>query len=320
MGGKDNNQNSEKLKKTIKALGLAVGILLIAVILLSIKFIPANQDSEANMENEYNFLNPARQFYNHQNLIVNFQPLRDFLDQFEADPNVSIYFEFLNTGASIAVHRDAEFYPASLLKVPVAMATAKKIERGEWRWDNKLVLMSADKDDRYGTLYREEIGSTWTIEELIRRSLSDSDNTAHFILVRNLELEEINDVYDHMGLKDFLSTSGYLSAKRYSVIFRSLYNASYLASDVSQKLLTFLSQSDFNNYLQSGLPENITFSHKIGESSEPNVFLDSGIVFSAGRPYILTVIVQTRPKEKAEQIMKNISQEVYKYVNEYVEE
>ena len=88
------------------------------------------------------------------------------------------------------------------------MAVAKKIEKGEWKWSNELVLMSTDKDDKFGTLFKEPTNSTHTIEELVKRSLSDSDNTAHFMLVRNLEMEEVQDVYDHMGLPGFLETKG----------------------------------------------------------------------------------------------------------------
>ena len=118
------------------------------------------------------------------------------------------------------------------------MVVAKKIERGEWKWNNELVLMSADKDKRFGALYKEPSDSTHTIEDLVKRSLSDSDNTAHFMLVRNLGVEEINAVYEHMGIKDFLDTDGRLSAKRYSVILRALYSSSYLSEENSQKLLS----------------------------------------------------------------------------------
>ena len=75
----------------------------------------------------FSLLNPARMFIKQEDLIINFQPLRDYLnDKYEVDPNVSIYFEYLPTGSNIAISKDAEFYPASLLKVPVAMAAAKK--------------------------------------------------------------------------------------------------------------------------------------------------------------------------------------------------
>ena len=269
---------------------------------------------------KFTLLNPARAFIKQKDLIVNFQPLRDYLnDKYEADPNVSVYFEYLPTGASIAINKDAEFYPASLLKVPVAMAVAKKVERGDWKWTNELVLMSADKDDGFGTLHKEPANSTHTIEKLVRLSLSDSDNTAHFMLARNLEVEEIEDVYDHMGLKDFLKSDGRLSAKRYSVMMRALHSASYISEENSQKLLLYLSQSPFKYYIQSGLEKDVVFSHKIGISEEENVFIDSGIVYAKNRSYILTVMIKDKDEQASKKIMADISGKVYNYVKDYEE-
>jgi len=36
--------------------------------------------------------------------------------------------------------------PASLIKVPLAMAVMKKIESGDWNLYNELVLMKEDRD------------------------------------------------------------------------------------------------------------------------------------------------------------------------------
>ena len=269
---------------------------------------------------QFPLLNPARKFIKQEDLIINFQPLRDELNQkYEADSNISIYFEYLPTGASISINKDAEFYPASLLKVPVAMAVAKKIERGEWKWTNELVLMSTDKDDKFGTLYKEPTNSTHTIEDLARRSLSDSDNTAHFMLVRNLDIEEMKDAYDHMGLKGFLETEGSLSAKKYSVMLRTLYASSYLSAEHSQKLLAYLAQSPFNDYIQSGMPQGVAFTHKIGVDADKKVYLDSGVVYTQSRPYILTVMTKNKDEQKAKEIMKDISEKAYNYVKEYKE-
>lgn len=269
---------------------------------------------------QFLFLNPVRKFLDPKDLIVNVQPLRDYLNtHYEADSNISMYFEYLPTGASISINKDVEFYPASLLKIPVAIAVAKKIDKGEWAWDNKLVLMATDKDDKFGTLYKESTGSIYTIEELVRRSLVDSDNTAHFILIRNLETSEVESAYAHMGLDGFLETDGGMSAKRYSVILRALYNASYLSEENSEKLISFLSQEPFREYLGSGLPKTITFAHKIGIDTSRKVYLDSGIIYLGRRPYILIVMIKQKTQEQAQEIMKNISEKVYTYVKDYQE-
>ena len=316
----DKNQNAKSAKWRLIGLGIFSAILLASNIWTLIVYAPSRQGSTiSDSKNKYPLLDPSRGTYDRADRIINFQPLRDYFDKYEADSNISIYFEYLSTGANIAIHKDAEFYPASLLKVPVAMTVAKKIEKGEWKWTNELVLLSTDKDDKFGTLYKEPANSTHTIEDIVRRSLSDSDNTAHFILVRNLEMEEMRDVYDHMGLGGFLETEGSLSAKRYSVMVRALYAGSYISDENSQKLLTYLTQSPFDYYIQSGLSQDVPFAHKIGVDADKKVYLDSGIVYAHNRPYILTVMTKDKDEQKAKELMKDVSEKAYHYIKDYQE-
>ena len=130
---------------------LSVGFSIWAVFFYAPQYCRENGELE---KSEYNLLDPARKIYKPGDLIINIQPLRDELNKIGEDPNISIYFEYLPTGANIAVNKDAEFFPASLLKLPVAMAAAKKVAAGEWQWQNELVLMRNDKDDKFGDLYK----------------------------------------------------------------------------------------------------------------------------------------------------------------------
>lgn len=315
-------QRENNPQKTLRKYVIILILIFVASAILNVYlFFGGGNDIGENAEqnkNQFSLLNPARKFIEQKDLIINFQPLRDYLNnKYEADSNVSIYFEYLPTGANIAISKDAEFYPASLLKVPAAMAAAKKIDKGEWKWDNKLVLMSTDKDDKFGTLYKEPTGSVFTIEELVRRSLVDSDNTAHFILLRNLEISEINNVYAHMGLDGFLETDGSISAKRYSVILRALYNSSYLSDASSQKIISFLSEEESKEFLESGLPGDITFAHKIGIDTGKKIYLDSGIIYFGRRPYILVAMIRSKTEAQAKEIMKDISEKVFDYVKNY---
>ena len=319
----DQRQNAKSAKWRVIGLGIFSAILLASNIWTLAVYAPSQQGSTiSDSKNKYPLLDPSRGTYDRADRIINFQSLRDFLNnEYEADKNVSIYFEFMNTGANIAMNKDAEFWPASLLKVPVAMAATKKIEAGDWKWDSKLVLTGLDKDEKFGDLYKQPVGSTFTIEDLLRRSLSDSDNTAHFMLIRNLEPEEIEAVYKHIGLDGYLlNTSSVIGAKQYSALFRSLYTASYISGDNSQKLLTLMAQSSFREYLSTGLPTNISFAHKFGIDREKKVWLDSGIVYRENRPYILTVMIKSEKEDMARVAMKTISENVYRYINEYKEE
>lgn len=307
-------------KRTTYILYACIALLLIANIITVIFYIQEKKYGLQGTMNLTKFLSPMRLFVADKDVVVNFNPLRTYLnDTYEVDPDISVYFEFLNTGANISISKDAEFFPASLLKVPVAMAAIKKIEKGTWKWENELVLMAGDKDDHFGDLYKQPIGTRFTIEYLIKKILEDSDNTAYYMVLRNLEKDEVQAVWNHLGLQDFFSKDGKISAKRYAVVIRSLYHAAFLSKEDSSKVLEWLTKTPFTEYLEQGLPKGVEFSHKIGVSTDESVYMDAGIVYLPNRPYLLIVMTHGKNKKEAEKVMKDISLKTYEYIIGYDE-
>lgn len=267
------------------------------------------------MKNQYKFLDPAQGFYKQKDLIVDFQPLRNELNEIGKNKNISIYFEYLPTGANISVNKDIALWPASLMKIPVAMAVMKKIEKGEWKLENELVLFNDDKDSRFGELYKEPVGSRFTILKLLDEMLINSDNTSRSIFMRNLDVSEITEVLENLGIEDVFNEDREVTTKKFSIFWRSLFVASYLSPEHSQKLLEIMNQSPSQNYLRQGMPENIPFSHKIGVSDD--VYSDSGISYAPNRPFIITVMMREKDENKMEETMKLIMEKSYNYVANY---
>lgn len=288
--------------------------------------------SVTELSQKYSLLDPGALLISEQDLLVRFQPLRNaMIAQYENNEKfyIGLYFEYLPTGANIVVNNNRAMWPASLIKIPVAMAVMKKIERGEWRLDNQLVILDEDKDSSFGDLYLEPTGTTLTIEALLKATLVDSDNTAHFVLLRNLDAEELEDVFIHLGLDEVLdglknspdatSLDNRMTAKTYSIFFRSLFNATFLSPENSQYFLNSMVESVVE-YAKKGIPENVLYVHKTGIRDEDGVWADSGIVYEHRRPYLLTVMIEKKPdvevtKEEVEELFKEISSQVYTYVH-----
>lgn len=323
-----------RLKNNRRELQMLVLILVLIVSNIFVYLFYLENREVHSFENDYQFLNPAVKLAEGRDLIVNFQPLRESLsNKYEGreDYMISIYFEYLSTGANIAINKDEEVWPASLIKIPVAMAMMKKVQSGKWKFDNELVILDEDKDDGFGILYQQPTGTTMTIKKLLEESLINSDNTAHLVLLRNLDSSEIEDIYNHLGLDDIVSdvkkrstqdVDNRITAKRYSIFFRALYNSTYLLPEYSEKFLNTLGRAP-KEYLNLGIPEEVRFVHKTGIRIGESVHADSGIVYVPNRPYLITVMIQKRDNisesddEKVRQIFKDISEEIYNYVSKF---
>lgn len=321
---------SKQSRKYSLALFAGIGCVLSIIVGIVAVHIFRTYDT-TNALRRYSFLGPAAVLQDKQDALVNFHPLRESLKNTYTNHDdylVSIYFEYLPTGAHISVNRDARIWPASLIKIPVAMAAMKKVERGDWKLSNELVILDEDKDRDFGELYRKPTGTTIAIEQLLEESLARSDNTAHFVLLRNIESSELEEVFIHLGLDETLEAlkraptelevDNRMTARGFSIFFRSLYNATYLSPEYSQMFLSILLNSP-REYLALGLPEEVPFAHKTGIRADDQVWVDSGIVYLARRPYLLTVMIQKNPNalvptSSPEELFSVISKEVHDYV------
>ncbi|MBI2476297.1 MAG: serine hydrolase [Candidatus Taylorbacteria bacterium] len=280
--------------------------------------------SNVGFSNPYPLIDPARSFTPQEHFIVNLQPLREELRELvqkEGPGSVSLYFEFLNTGANINIGQEVRIWPASLSKLPLAMAVMKKVEDGAWQLDTELVLKEEEKDAEFGALFQNPAGTTFTVERLLQELLTNSDNTAYHIFLENMNPPELDSIIIETGLEELFDKKGWFSAKEYSRLWRALYTSSFLKRGNSTRILKWLSETDFDEYLASGIDKNILFAHKWGRNQNYRVFLDSGIVYIPNRPYIITVMIRgdgsAGEEGRATMILQNIGSTVYNYIISY---
>lgn len=325
MSQKNYQNNNNFFKKHWKTLLIFVLIISNIAIYFGVKPEPQN-DPGIEYRQKYPLLDGNRRLANVEDLIVNLQPLRDYLkklpEQNKEWADMSIYFESLNTGASVTVNVDLQLWPASLAKLPAAMVAMKKVEKGDWTLETKLQMLAEDADLERTPDIVSEIGKSFDIKFLLERLLLESDNTAYKMIVRNLSDEELNSIGQLVGLEEIFTDNGKISAKDYSRLFRALYLAVYLNEDNSQFLLTLLQDSDFKDFVRAGVPSSTPYAHKWGTNLHISTYADSGIVYVDKRPYIISIMIQGKSanedenRAKASALMKEIGQKTHDYMSQ----
>lgn len=235
--------------------------------------------------------------------------------------HISVYFRDLNNGPWFGIDEQTVFAPASLLKVPLAIAYYKLAEEDSTIL--KKMIVFNDPNDSSGVVQSVkpkenlEMGKAYEVEDLIRRMLIYSDNHAYSLLFKNLKSDDIRRVYKDFGfnLDSVGRTDEIATVQSYSAFLRILYNASYLNQADSEKVLGMLSESDFKNGLPAGVPENVAVSHKFGErgsiNSNDKQFSDCGIIYYPGHPYLMCVNVKGSNFENQISAIKEVSSAVY---------
>ena len=173
-------------------------------------------------------------------LIVNFKPLKQKLQTYikETNANVSVYVENLRNGAFMGIDEKAEFYPASLNKLPVAILIMKSIENGELTFYTKLQIKDSDRTNISGKLFKTK-EKELPLRTLLEKMLTDSDNTAARVLFRNIDTEDFKLILDYYGIDLGVKKEGnqvtvedLMSPKSISNLFSSLYFLQYLSRKI----------------------------------------------------------------------------------------
>lgn len=275
-----------------------------------------------NDPQEFPFLSKRIFAEQSNDIFISFMPLRLSLRDYvgKQEQKISIYFEYLPSGSSIGINDTEEVQMASLLKLPTVMAVYKKIEEGELTKGQVLTAIQKDLDPLYGNFWKQGVGASLTVEEAIRKTLIESDNTTQKMLYRTLSPEDEHRLHNELDAR--METVGtktipYISAKSYSSFLRSLYLASYLNRNSSNEILSILTESTFDDGVEAGVDAQIKVAHKTGNidvDGKERVTNDCGIIYIPQRPYILCIFVKGGTEKQAQESMQYLSGMIYGYV------
>ena len=231
--------------------------------------------------------------------------------------HISYFARVLNNWWTFWFDTERRYIPASLVKLPLAMAVLKNtplelLSETVTIWDDIEVL------PRNIWAERTQIWGTYSLRQLIENMLIYSDNIATEALFMLLWENIINTVYRDIGLKpiDFDNIESVnISPKQYAWFFRILYNASYIWQRRSEYLLHTLSRSDFDDGIAWPLPNFIKVSNKFWErsytdSSEKQLH-DCGIIYAQKSPYVLCIMTSWDNYGQLSDIIQEISRMIY---------
>lgn len=292
----------------------------------------SSTSQQVRQTGEYRFINPLLECEVSEGTIdARKQNFRDDLDQFVQKvkkerglSEVAVYFRDLNNGPTFGVDEQGEFFPASLLKVPVMMAYYRWAERESGLLATEIRYQEVMDFGYTPTIVPREmlsIGQSYSVEELIRRTIVYSDNQALYLLTKNLPKTYLQELFKILGVgEDVLVDSGAkLTVKEYAGFFRILFNSSYLSREFSEKALALLSSTDYNDALPAGVPKGVVVSHKFGEAGTANVerqLHDCGIVYFPDHPYLACVMTRGRDVDELKGAITDVSRFIYEKIDE----
>ncbi len=254
--------------------------------------------------------------------------IQQIVDEEKSEKHIiraSIFYRDLNSRRWFGVNDIDKFYPASLIKLPIAIMYYKiaELEPGVFDKELKIPENEGDNSDQYYPPAESLVaGKSYPIKELIRHMLEYSDNAPFSTLAdagkvfREKVLSDLN-IYEPLAGEGEGAWS--INARSYANIFRMLHNASYVNVQSANEILNTLSRSTFTSGIVAGVPENVVVAHKFGEAAgmesdgdvKSLILNDCGIVYKKDNPYILCIMTEGTDYSVLEKTIQRISETIY---------
>jgi len=222
----------------------------------------------------------------------------------------------LASGREIGTGALRRFHAASTMKVPVLIELARRVDAGDFRWDDSLPVRNAfrsladgstfmlDKaDDSDSTVY-DMVGQREPIRLLARLMIIRSSNLATNLLIDRLGAERVNATAHSLGADSIqvrrgvedqkafdLGMNNTTTARDLAVLLAKLDQGKAASPASTAVALDMLRGQEFNDGIPAGLPAGTPVAHKTGELKA--VFHDAALIYPPGRsPFILVVLTK----------------------------
>ncbi len=287
-------------------------------------------------EAQYSYISPllscnaAKAFPQALNVTKAIQSVVNEHEQAGDITSASTYFADFSTGHWSAVNPTDKYYPSSLGKVPILMAFYELAESSSTLLNEKVTypLGSQDLNGQQEIQPEQAIvpGQTYTVGQLLQYMIKYSDNNAAQLLYNLVNQQDLASIYSDLQIpvnNDVTTTTlDFMTPQQYSILFRTLYNSTYLSRDDSEAALNLMTQTSFTQGLVAGVPSSTVVAHKFGIVSfysgttvTERELHDCGIVYAPDHSYLLCVMTRGNASLGGqEQTIADISHAVYETV------
>lgn len=242
--------------------------------------------------------------------------------------SISVYFRDLTNNQVIGINEEEVFSPASLLKVPVLISILKYAEDSPNTLHDQVTYNLPSEHIHKATGISDQSalirGRSYTIEQLLEIMVVVSDNEATILLLEyidrvapgfrtQVETDLKLETPPHLNYMD-----DYLTVRTYSAFFRTLFNASYLSVEMSEKALGMLSKTGYGNGIRQAIPLEIPISQKFGHrklDENRHQYHHFAIVYHSSKPFLIGIMTKGKSTEALQSTIATIAHTTYQAVN-----
>jgi len=224
----------------------------------------------------------------------------------------SVYFKDLNSGKTFGIDENQINTGASINKLPIIAALYLLDREGKISLDDRVTIQENDIQD-YGTgsIRYQEMPQTYSLRNLAKLALNQSDNTAAHVISVRIGEDNVQKLVDNWDMKQTNMIDNKTTAYDMSLLLEKIYNGKIAGSANTKELLEFMSDTNFEDRLAAKLPKGTKLHHKTGDGE--GFVHDVGIIKTEKGAYVLGVMTSDIGEDESEtkNTIAEISKKVY---------
>ena len=253
--------------------------------------------------------------------------IRQAIEQVTVPYGETVSVTYLPVGSPagiVSVNGATQHASASMIKLVVLAALLDKVAAGQIDLAAQVEVTSSDIVSGTGTVQDDGPG-TYELQELARRMIADSDNTATNVIVDLIGMDTVNEEASKLGLTgtvmarkmmDMVAADqgmrNRMTSDDAATILNLIASGKLVNEQMSELAMSFLLQQTIDAGLTDAIPAGVQVAHKTGELNQAEH--DGGIVLAA-HPYVLVVMTEGIDNYLGVSIIADVSRAVYVATN-----
>ena len=252
---------------------------------------------------------------------------------------VGLAVKHLKTGESYEYKADQPMSTASLIKLPVMIATYEAVDKGKLELSDMIVLKKEDLVGGSGILTTHfSPGTEISLRDAIRLMIAYSDNTATNLVLDKLGIPTTNECMERLGCPDTKINSkvsrrdtsvnmerskqfglGSTSARDMIKLSELLYNKKVVNETACKQMMQHLYACDGKMKVPRFLPPGTKVAHKTGSVDDTRT--DAGIIDSPNGPIAFCILTNKNKDDRwiddneGEKFCADAGLAIYNYFN-----
>ena len=251
---------------------------------------------------------------------------------------VSVVFRDPSRRQELQIEGQRRYHAASTMKVPVLIELARRIDAGDFRWNQPITIHNefhsiVDRspyalnagDDSDSTLYLQ-VGQSVPLARLARLMIVRSSNLATNIIIELLDPKRVDATAHALGADSLQVRRGVEDQKAFdqglnntttahdlAVLMQAIADGRAASKAGTDSLRAILFDQEFRGGIPAGVPATAKVANKTGWITA--IAHDAAIVYPKGRgPYVLVILTRGFPEEpQAERLMADLSRLAYQW-------